>query len=175
MEGAWVSISNSPSNSDATCPVFIIKKLIKVGKYIDIDGYKKSVEMNAFLIRGVQYFPKTKTYKIRCGEKVELSYTTLLEKMKRIFYTIAKVEASLIGVHSLRIGGASEAGRAEVQDRLIQQQGRWKTERMQVHYTKPTSNALVSSTKKIMELLKSKKDIPDFVDKEATLDRKRLR
>ena len=62
------------------------------------------------------------------------------------------MDPETIGLHSLRHGGASDSGRAEVVDRLIQQQGRWKTQRMQVHYTSPGRCELAQVSRRIMEM-----------------------
>ena len=66
--------------------------------------------------------------------KSKISYTTVRELVKEAFAD--NIDANLIGVHSLRAGGASSAANNGIPDRLFKRHGRWSSENAKDGYIK---------------------------------------
>ena len=73
---------------------------------------------------------KTKT---RMRKSV-ISYTRVKELVKEAF--VDSIDVNLIGVHSLRVGGASSAANNGIPDRLFKRHGRWSSENAKDGYIK---------------------------------------
>ena len=58
--------------------------------------------------------------------KSKISYTRVRELVKEVFAD--SIDVNLIGVHSLRAGGASSAANNGIPDRLFKRHGRWSSE-----------------------------------------------
>lgn len=117
-DGAWLPISRS--NKD-TCPV---RNLENYAKFGDIDFTQPS-----YLFRGINY---------RNGRTVlndtPMKYSRVREIVKEAFGDF--IDPKLIGVHSLRAGGATTAANAGIPDRLFKRHGRWVSEKAKDGYIK---------------------------------------
>ena len=86
-------------------------------------------ELDLPLFRGLNSV-KTKT-RMR---KSKISYTRVKELVKQAFAD--SIDVNLIGVHSLRAGGASFAANNGIPDRLFKRHGRWSSENAKDGYIK---------------------------------------
>ena len=77
-----------------------------------------------------------------------LSYSRLWELL---LAKIAQMEwdPKLVGMHSLRVGGATAAANAGVPDRLFKQHGRWKSETAKDGYVKDSLESRLSVSKRL--------------------------
>ena len=117
-DGAWLPISGS---SFITCP------LKALNLYVDMAGI--DFESDLPLFRGLNSV-KAKT-RMR---KSKISYTRVRELVKEAFAD--SIDVNLIGVHSLRAGGASSAANNGIPDRLFKRHGRWSSENAKYGYIK---------------------------------------
>ena len=103
------------STGTPTCPCAMLLRYVALAK-----RYLDSVE---FVFQNLS-FSSSKGYSLRSG--ASLSYTrarVVLAKFRAI-----GVDTSGIGLHSLRIGGASAALNSGVPDHVIKNHGRWKSD-----------------------------------------------
>ena len=119
-DGAWLPISGS---SFITCPLKAFFKNL----YADMAGI--DFEPDIPLLRGLNSV-KAKT-RMR---KSKISYTRVRELVKEAFAD--NTDVNLIGVHSLRVGGASSAANNGIPDRLFKRHGRWSSENAKDGYIK---------------------------------------
>ena len=106
-DAAWLPISGSS---------FITCRLKALNLYADMAGI--DFESDLPLFRGLNSV-KAKT-RMR---KSKISYTRVRELVKEAFAD--SIDVNLIGVHSLRAGGASSAANNGIPDRLFKRHGRW--------------------------------------------------
>ena len=125
-EGAWVTIARSDLK---TCPVKALEQYIAAAE-IDLED-------DLPLFRAIA--PKNSSCKVR---RQGISYTRVRELVKDAFRNF--IDVSKIGVHSLRIGGASAAANAGIPDRLFKRHGRWSSENAKDSYIKDNMNSLLS-------------------------------
>ena len=85
---------------------------------------QSSHPMQEYLFQNISH-SKSKGYSLRAGS--QLSYTRAREVILGKFKAIG-VPAGSIGLHSLRIGGASAAVNNGVPDKNIKFRGRWKSD-----------------------------------------------
>ena len=128
-------VAAAPPDSAALCPVALAQRLLTKGKYAEVD----KEEPAALLVRGVAATPKRDTEHCLRGPLQGLSYSALLAKAKAAFREFGGTDN--FALHCLRIGGATEAARAEVPDRLRLEQGGWKSEVTLRRYTRDTLEA----------------------------------
>ena len=128
-EGAWVTIARSDLK---TCPVKALEQYIAAAE-IDLED-------DLPLFRAIA--PKNSSCKVR---RQGISYTRVRELVKDAFRNF--IDVSKIGVHSLRIGGASAAANAGIPDRLFKRHGRWSSENAKDGYIKDNMNSLLSVSK----------------------------
>lgn len=79
-----------------------------------------------FVFGNLTFHRSTNSYSIRQGS--QLSYSRAREVILQKFKTIG-VDTTSIGLHSLRIGGATAAANREIGDRAIKKHGRWKSDK----------------------------------------------
>ena len=112
-EGSWVLISRT---NNSTCPVRILEK------YLDMCAFQQ--DANQFVFCSLS---KTKSGYIVRKDGKPISYSRLRELfISAIKEVVPNVEA--FGLHSLRSGGATQAARSGIPDRLIKKHGRWASE-----------------------------------------------
>ena len=109
-DGAWVPISSS---NLITCPLRALKRYADLGEIV--------FDSDLPLFRGING-PNAKA-KLRS----KLSYSRVRELVKEAFKDC--IDSTLIGVHSLRAGGASAAANNGIPDRLFKRHGRWLSEK----------------------------------------------
>ena len=66
-----------------------------------------------------------------------ISYSTALVHLKKLVASI-NINPKLIALHSLRVGGTTDAFRNNVKKRFIDRQGRWKCKRTKYRYARDT-------------------------------------
>lgn len=130
-DGAWVPIAKTGSS---TCPLSMMKRYIKKAQI--------PKDSDEFLFRGLSYFRKSRTYKLRKKNK-PLSYSRARKIILDAFEEIG-LKRQNFGLHSLRAGGASAAANAGVKDRLFKRHGRWKSDRAKDGYIKDSLQSLLS-------------------------------
>ena len=121
-EGHWVFIAKTVSE---ICPVKTLNM------YITRAGIELHDE---FLFRGLSFFKSKGIHKLRKKNK-PISYSTARLHVLDLIKGIGLNE-KLFGLHSLRSGGATEAARNGVPDRLFQNHGRWKSEKIKDGYVR---------------------------------------
>ena len=131
-EGAKVVISEQCHKELKTClNRFFVQAKIKENS-------------NEFIFRAI--IKKGSSFKLDSNRK--LSYTRareiLLEKLEQL-----GIDKTRFGLHSLRSGGASEAGNAGVPDRLIMKHGRWTSEKSKNLYIHESMQNRLSVTENI--------------------------
>ena len=130
-DGACVPISRSKL---ITCPLRALKRYVDLGE-IDFDSDLPLFrEINA---------PNAKSELRRS----KLSYSRVRELVKEAFKD--SIDSSLIGVHSLRTGGASAAANNGIPDRLFKRHGRWFFEKAKDGYVKDDLKERLSMTRSL--------------------------
>lgn len=121
----------------STCPYAILKRYIKMA------GMARS-DTN-FLFRPVV---KTKSgHRFKNVEK-PISYTTAKDQVMGAIRTIG-LDRAMFGMHSFRRGGATEAARRGISDRLFKKHGRWKSDNAKDGYVSEDLETRLSVTKNL--------------------------
>ena len=124
-EGSWVLISRTNTH---TCPVRILEK------YIDMCGIEEDADKFVFCS-----LSRTKSsYAVRNYCK-PISYSRLRELFNSVIKDLVP-NAEAFGLHSLRSGGATQAARSGIPDRLIKKHGRWASETAKDLYIREAIN-----------------------------------
>lgn len=145
MDGHWVTLMAAPGQPH--CPVKLVRELLRAG------GYQTSAPA------GEDVGPLLRAVRPR-GNGHQLAHiTSSLSKpipplsAERLRKRLRELGGAIgihkeLGLHSCRIGGASEAAERHVPDQLIQQAGRWRSARTQQHYVRHSlaHRAAVSSS-----------------------------
>lgn len=97
--------------------------------YIQANLSSEKFEEDEFLFKDLTY-KKGKTVL----KSTSLSYTRVRELVKEAFSGF--IDIKLIGVHSLRSGGATAAANAGIADRLFKRHGRWSSDGAKDGYVK---------------------------------------
>ena len=121
-----ISIEMGPG-CPSVVPVLITCPSKALNLYADMAGI--DFESDLPLFRGLNSV-KDKT-RMR---KSKISYTRVRELVKEAFAD--SIDVNLIGVHSLRAGGASSAANNGIPDRLFKRHGRWSSENAKDGYIK---------------------------------------
>ena len=114
-DGAWLPISGS---SFITCP------LKALNLYADMAGI--DFESDLPLFRGLNC--------VKAKTRMRKSKIRVRELVKEAFAN--SIDVNLIGVHSLRAGGASSAANNGLPDGLFKRHGRWSSENAKDGYIK---------------------------------------
>ena len=109
-EGHWVFIANLNTRY---CPVKLLQRFLQEGKHKESD----------FLFRKVTVHPPTGAAYLRD----RMTYSRARERIREMLEAIG-LNAEEYGLHSLRSGGATQAAKAGVPDRLFQRHGGWQSE-----------------------------------------------
>ena len=118
-EGNTVFIS---STGTRYCPIGWLSNYIRIAKFKDIE--------NDFLFCRLA---KCKNGHSTIG-RFSISYTTALDNIRKFLPN--DVNPRLIGTHSFRSGGASQAANSGVTDRMISKHGRWSDGKSRDRYIK---------------------------------------
>lgn len=121
-EGAWVVIA---ATGRSTCPVAMLNR------YLVLACISPHSHSEDFLFRPV-VFKSINNYVLRQGR---MSYSSCRDLFKRALVEIGE-DPSRFGMHSLRAGGASEAARVGIPDRLFKKHGRWASDSAKDGYVK---------------------------------------
>ena len=78
-----------------------------------------------------------------------VSYTRMLELVKSAFKDLG-FRPQDVGLHSFRRGGATAAANADVNERLLQKHGRWKTSNIKNQYIDEDLDHLLSVSRAIL-------------------------
>ena len=130
-DGTWVPISSS---NLITFPIRALKRYADLGEIV--------FDSDLPLFRGING-PNAKA-KLR---RSKLSYSRVRELVKEAFKDC--IDSTLIGVHSLRAGGASEAANNGIPDRLFNRHGRWLSEKAKDGYVKDDPKERLSVTRSL--------------------------
>lgn len=132
--GAWVVVSALPGS--ICCPVTLVRRLLAMGGYVTVppDGH---TDLGP-LLRPV--------LKVKAGHKLKAVTASLAHPIKstgasRLRERLQEMCSQVgihksIGLHSCRIGGATEAARHRVPDRLFQKHGRWRSAEVSRRYVR---------------------------------------
>ena len=121
--GEWVYVSSLNSSN---CPVKIIKRYLRKAGF---SGYTED-----FIFRGITRNKNKHMRKLKTSNK-PISYSTVRSLLLNVFKSVGK-DASVLGTHSLRKGGATAAARNSVEDRLFKKHGRWRSDKSKDKYVK---------------------------------------
>ena len=112
-------------------------------RYIRVDGICTSD--GNFIFRAAS---KTKAgHKLRSANK-PISYSTARDQIMRAVREIG-LNRALFGLHLFRRGGATEAARREISDRLFKKHGRWRSENAKDGYVSEGLEARLSVTQNL--------------------------
>ena len=134
QEGETVMIART---GNMTCPYEVLSR------YLALAGISRSSK--EFIFRASS---RTKAGPVLRKCDKPLSYTTVRDTI------LAEIEAvgedrSNYGVHSFRRGGATQAARAGVEDRLFKKHGRWLTENAKDRYVEESVEQRLSVTQNL--------------------------
>ncbi len=134
QEGETVMIART---GKMTCPYEVLSA------YLTLAGITRSDKQYVFRASS-----RTKTGAVLRKNDKPISYTTVRDTV------LAEIEAvgedrSNYGVHSFRRGGATQAARAGVEDRLFKKHGRWLTENAKDRYVEESVEQRLSVTQNL--------------------------
>lgn len=120
------------------CPVSLVHIYFAMASIAD--------DADCYIFRNIQGATR-RTQKLRIKDQ-HMTYTRtreiVLKKLKTLGLNVKK-----FGLHSLRAGGATEAARRGVPDRLFQRHGRWATATCKNMYIKDDVCAMLSVSQKL--------------------------
>lgn len=119
--GEWVYIASLQS---VNCPVRVVKRYLRKAGF---GGYTEH-----YIFRGITRNKDKNKRSLKASNK-PISYTTVRALLLAAFHSVG-ANASVLGTHSLRKGGATAAARKSIEDRLFKRHGRWKSERSKDKY-----------------------------------------
>ena len=134
-EGYWVFIAKVDSD---ICPTKMVKRYIEEAKLENPEE---------FLFRAMTYFKSKKTYLPR-KKNASISYSTMRSTLLSYLKELGLQEKPF-GTHSLRRGGATSAANNNVNDRLFQKHGRWKSVGAKDGYVEDNLNSLLSVSRSL--------------------------
>ena len=120
-----------------TCPYNLLNR------YIQAAGIDFSSSLMFF--RSLHFVKSNASYTLR---STGISYTRTREVVLHAFSQLG-YSTKLFGLHSLRLGGATAAANAGVNDRLIKRHGRWCSDKPNDGYVKDNLEALLSVSKSL--------------------------
>ena len=125
-EGHWVFIANLESRY---CPVQLLRRFLEEGKHTLNDPLFRKVTRH--LASGSEYLQDRMTYS-RARERVAEMIAAI------------SLKPNEYGLHSLRSGGATQAARAGMSDRLFQRHVGWHIETSRNRYIEESLRNLLS-------------------------------
>ena len=147
-KGTWIAI---PAVVGMYCPVALVKRLLRMGNYKTVPSSQD--EDVGPLLRAVKVTKHGYALRQLVGTNEapvsSLGYSSLLERCKEMCAAVG-LEKN-ITLHSFRIGGASEAIAKGIPDRIVQKQGRWKSECVKNHYVREQVPNMLQVTRALLE------------------------
>ena len=114
-----------------------------LNRYIQAAGIDFS--SNLMLFRSLHFVKSNASYTLR---STGISYTRTREVVLHAFPQLG-YSTKLFGLHSLRLGGATAAANAGINDRLFKRHGRWRSDKAKDGYVKDNLEALLSVSKSL--------------------------
>ena len=106
------------------------------------------VKVSVFIVfRAKTYFKSKKIYVLR-KKNTPISYSTMRSTLLSYLKELG-LQKKLFGTHSLRRGGATSAANKDVNNRLFQNHGSWKSVRAKDDYVKDNLNSLLSVSRSL--------------------------
>lgn len=121
--------------NDVSCPFNILCRYVNKGNI--------SLYSTGPFFRSLSFCKTTQLYKLRL---TGISYSRTREIVLAAFSSLG-YSTKLLGLHSLRSGGATAAANAGINDRLFKRHGRWKSETAKDGYVKDNLHSLLSVSK----------------------------
>ena len=133
-DGAWFPISRTNNSS---CPVANLERYAELAEI--------TFEESSHLFEGITFKKGRNILNSSCLKYSRvrernilnsscLKYSRVRELAKEAFAEF--IDPNIIGVHSLRAGGASAAANAGIPDRLFKRHGRWMSDKAKDRYIK---------------------------------------
>ena len=96
------------------------------------------------IFRSIYYWESSDTYKFRSTFYVHVIFHIVQPEREILLYALDSIGLNKSkGLHSLRSGGATAAAEAGVEDRLLGNHGRWKSEKTYDSYVKESINQII--------------------------------
>ena len=130
-EGHWVFIANLDSRY---CPMQLLRRFPEVGRHTPNDPLFRKVTRHP--ASGSEYF------------RDEMTYSRARERAAEVIAAIG-LKPKEYGLHSLRSGGATQAARAGVPDRLFQRHGGWHSGTSRNRYIEESLRNLLSVSRSL--------------------------
>ena len=122
-EGEWVYIARLPGS---VCPVKVL------AKYLHRAGFSEYSEK--YIFRGVTR-NKIESKRSLKKQNKPISYSTARTLVLQAFQDVGE-DPKVLGLHSLRSGGATAAAKSKIPDRLFRKHGRWHSNMSKDRYVK---------------------------------------
>ena len=134
-EGKFVFVARTPN---FTCPIAILEKYLRKARIVDPDDYV------------IAHLKKDSNGAWIGEAKTPLSYSRARQILMEKFQPITdKVPEFNFGTHSGRIGGATTAKEAGVEDRLLDEHGRWKNPQSKNRYIRDSRSKKLAASKSL--------------------------
>ena len=132
-EGAWTVIA---ATEDSVCPKDTLRHYLTLAKFSDTS--------DEFIFRNIIKYGTS--YKLHKNKKLSYSRAReiLLQNLEKNGFS-----KSCFGLHSMRSGGATASSNAGVAERLIQNHGRWKSDKSMKGYIHDSLESKMSVTQSL--------------------------